>query len=86
MPKKAKGTKLLISDAARQAIQSCGMSRYELSKLTGVDQAALSRFMSGERGLAVASLDLLAPVLGLQLVVNKKTKPARTGGSNRKEK
>jgi len=61
-----------LSDEIRRAIQSSGLSRYEIAKRSGVQQSALSRFVRGE-GLSTASLDRLAPVLGLHLVVD----PAR---------
>lgn len=59
-----------ISGAIRRAIEKSGMSRYEICKATGIDKAGMSRFMSGERGLTTASLDKLAPLLGLRIVVD----------------
>lgn len=44
-----------------------GISRYQLSKETGVDQATLSRFLSGETGLSSESLDALAEYFGWKL-------------------
>ncbi len=63
-----------ISDAVRRAIEQSGLTRYEVSKVSGVQQASLSRFMTGERGLTTSTLDELAPVLGLRLVVDSKLK------------
>jgi transcriptional regulator with XRE-family HTH domain len=63
-----------ISDAVRQAIHRSGLSRYEISKMSGVQQASLSRFMTGERGLTTATLDELAPILGLRLIFEPTTK------------
>ena len=56
-----------LSDQLRQAIQDCGESRYALSKRTGIDQSTLTRFMSGERGLRLDVVDILAEALGLEL-------------------
>ena len=38
------------------------MTRYELAKLSGVSQAALSRFCAAERGMTTDSVDRLAAV------------------------
>jgi transcriptional regulator with XRE-family HTH domain len=70
-----------ITDQLRQAILNCGMSRYELSKRTGVDQAALSRFMHGQCGLLTTTLDRLCPVLGLELVPAKQARRNTHGKS-----
>jgi hypothetical protein len=43
----------------------------------GIDQAAMSRFMAGKAGLTTASVDALADVLGLDVVVAGK--PRRAG-------
>ena len=56
-----------LSEQLRQAIRDCGESRYALSKRTGIDQSTLTRFMSGERGLRLDVVDVLADVLGLEL-------------------
>jgi hypothetical protein len=56
-----------LSEQLRQAIRECGESRYALSKRTGIDQSTLTRFMSGERGLRLDVVDVLADVLGLEL-------------------
>jgi transcriptional regulator with XRE-family HTH domain len=66
-----------ITDAARHAIEQSGLTRYELSKLSGVSQAQLSLFMSGKRGLTTTTLDRLSPILGLALIV----KPMKRKGS-----
>lgn len=63
-----------VSDALRRIIKECGMSRYEIAQRSGVEQAALSRFVSGERGLWTITLDRLFPVLGLKIVTTKSTK------------
>ena len=40
-----------LSQQLREAITKSGMSRYEISKQTGVSQAALSKFILGHRGI-----------------------------------
>lgn len=60
-----------MSDQVRQAIETCGMSRYRISKETGIDESTLSRFMSGERGLTMKALDILAEFLELNITTGK---------------
>jgi len=57
-----------FSDEVRTAIESCGMSRYRISRETGIDAAILCRFVHGQVGLSMASLDKLAPCIGLHVV------------------
>ena len=61
-----------MSEQLRQAINTSQISRYRISKETGVSQAALSRFMSGERSLTLDTVDVLADFLGLELVSKRK--------------
>jgi transcriptional regulator with XRE-family HTH domain len=56
-----------ISEQLRQAIRDCGESRYALSKRTGIDQSTLTRFMSGERGLRLDVVDILAEAFDFEL-------------------
>jgi transcriptional regulator with XRE-family HTH domain len=62
MPKKTS-----ISDQVRKAINAAGVTRYRIAQDTGVDEATLSRFVNGERGLSLPVLDKLADYLGLEL-------------------
>ncbi|MFC1739707.1 helix-turn-helix domain-containing protein [Planctomycetota bacterium] len=55
-----------------RAIRQAGISRYELSRKSGVDQAQLSYFMSGQRSLTLRSAEKIAGVLGLELKPKKK--------------
>ena len=57
-----------ISEQIRRLIESSGMSRYEISMRTGIEQSALSRFMSGKRGLTTATLDRLGELFDLDVV------------------
>ena len=56
-----------ISEQLKRAILASGKTRYVIAQESGVSQAALSRFMSGERGLTLASVDAIAVVLKLEL-------------------
>jgi transcriptional regulator with XRE-family HTH domain len=57
----------LISNQLRRLVDGSGISRYRLSKLMEVEASALSRFMSGERGLSMKALDKLGTVLDLEI-------------------
>ena len=56
-----------ITDELREAIRSSGLSCYRIWQESGVNKAALSRFMSGQRGLLLESVDRIAAVLGLHI-------------------
>lgn len=70
-----------FSQQLRVAIEGCGSTRYTLCRSVGISQSALSRFMSGERGLNLSTLDKLAETLGLEIVVavSKVPRPSPKG-------
>ena len=55
-----------LSDEIRQAIETCGKTRYRIAKQTGVDAATLCRFVQGQQGLSMDSLDRIAAYIGLR--------------------
>ncbi len=57
-----------LSDQLRRIIEDTPMTRYRIGKLTGIDQAVLSKFVRGERGLSTDSWDRLGELLKLRLV------------------
>ena len=61
-----------LSEQIRDAVESCGQTRYAIAKATGIHQATLSRFISGERGLPMTTLDKLADYLNLNLQAAKR--------------
>jgi plasmid maintenance system antidote protein VapI len=67
-----------ISEQLRAAIDASGMTRYAVAKAIDLDQSVMSRFMSGQRGLAIETIDRLGTLLDLQLV--KKPKGAARKG------
>jgi transcriptional regulator with XRE-family HTH domain len=67
----AKDKQVRFSDQLRGLIESSGKSRYAISKETGIDEATLSRFMSGKGGLSIEGLDALAANLGLTITRTK---------------
>ena len=56
-----------LSQQIREAIAHCGMSRYAISKRTGIDEGNLSKFMGNKGGLSIESIDLIADLLNLEL-------------------
>ncbi len=67
-----------LSDQVRRAVDESGLSRYAICKALGMDQAIMSRFMTGKGGLSMAKLDALADLLGLRIVADRpKTRKAR---------
>jgi transcriptional regulator with XRE-family HTH domain len=60
--------------AIKQAVleaEGRGITRYRIAKETGVSQAALSRLMSGERGVSVETAERLAGFLGLTIRIER---------------
>lgn len=65
MAKKPK--QIRVNDQLRKLIRESGVSCYAIAKATGVSNAALSRFLSGERGLSHRALDTLGEYFGWQV-------------------
>ena len=57
----------------RKQIDTCGKSRYRISKDTGIDKAALCRIMQGGSCKAETA-DILLKYFGIELVAKKKKK------------
>jgi hypothetical protein len=64
-----------LSDQIRDAVDNSGVTHYRLCAESGVQQSTLSRFMRGG-GMSLDTLDRLADVLGLVVVVKR---PKRKG-------
>ena len=56
-----------LSQALRDALRTSDKSMYQIAKDAGVSQIVLSRFVSGERDIRMATADKLAATLGLTL-------------------
>ncbi len=61
-------TRQRFSDQIRELVKSSGYTRAEIHRETKIDEATLSRFMNGERGLPMKTLDKLASFLRLEVV------------------
>jgi predicted transcriptional regulator len=60
-----------LSDQLRRLIEESPMTRYEISKRTGIAQSTLCKLVQGERGISTDSWDLLGECLSLRLVVDE---------------
>jgi predicted transcriptional regulator len=69
MAKKLK--RLKVTDQLRRLIRESGVTCYVIAQQTGVSNAALSRFLSGERGLSSKALDTLGEYFGWEVVVRQ---------------
>lgn len=69
----------MIEETLKKCIEKSGLSRYQISISTGVEQSALSRFMSGERTINLQTAEKLMKFFDLQ-VTKKKRKPRKSGG------
>ena len=61
-----------FSEQLRQAIENSGLTRYQISKETGIHQSILGRFVHGEMGLAMETIDRLCEFLGLSISQQRK--------------
>ena len=66
-----------LSEQLREAILSSGVSRYEISKQTGVSQAALSKFILGHRGISTKAMDAVGIFLGLTITGRPKHRASK---------
>jgi transcriptional regulator with XRE-family HTH domain len=58
-----------LSEQIRHAIETCGKTRYQIAKETGVDAATLCRFVKGRHGLSLDTLDRVAECIGMEIIV-----------------
>jgi len=67
---------VMIIEEIRRQIKKCKKSRYQISKDTGIDEAALCRIMQGG-SCKVETADILFKYFGLGLVEKKRKGKAR---------
>jgi transcriptional regulator with XRE-family HTH domain len=58
-----------LSEALKQAIRDSERSEDEIAEQAGLSPIVISRFLSGERDIRMATADKLAGALGLKLGV-----------------
>ena len=61
------GKRKTMTDEVRRAIEEAGMTRYRICKDAGISEAAMSRFMRGQSGFTLRTLDRLAAFLDLHV-------------------
>jgi DNA transposition AAA+ family ATPase len=66
-----------MTDQLRQAIDDCGLTRYEIAKQTGIDESALAKFYNGHRGLSMEALNSIGEFLELKIILGRK--PGKKG-------
>ena len=69
-----------LSERLRRAVRESGMTRYAISRRTGIPGSTLSRFVVGGRGLSMHNVDLLIADLGLELVPRSRRQRTKKGG------
>ena len=62
-----------LSEKLRNEIKTCGKSRYRIAKETGIDPAALCRFLQGDC-LKTKTVDILIEYFCLELTKKAGTK------------
>ena len=70
MPRKPKP----LADQLRAAIAAAekqGVTRYQISKDSGVAASALSRLVSGERSVSIESAEAIAQAIGYQVRLDR---------------
>jgi transcriptional regulator with XRE-family HTH domain len=72
-----------ITDQLRRIIDTCGLTRYRIAKETGISESALSRLLSGERGVSAKALDKLGALLDLELVMHGPTTTKVAAGKSK---
>ena len=63
-----------LAGQLRRAIAKSGMTRFKLSRLSGVGYSPLYKFVAGEGDLTLASASKICAVLGLTLALAGKKK------------
>ena len=66
-----------LTEQLRKAIDDSGLTRYRISKETGVSESTLSQFYNGNRGLSMEALNALGDCL--QLTIHLGRKPEKKG-------
>ncbi len=56
-----------LSATLKQAIRESAKTEYQIAQEAGISQIVISRFLSGERDIRMATADKLVEVLGLKL-------------------
>ena len=66
-----------LTDELRRIVAGCDKTLGQISRETGIDKTALSRFVNGERGVSCAVMDKLGEYLRVRIVADNP--PAKKG-------
>lgn len=80
------GKRKRFSDQLRREVEKSELTRYAISKRTGIAQSILSRFMNQGAGLSMDSIDKLCDCLGLGIVTEHEGEPKRKRTPKKKGK
>ena len=69
-----------VTERLRRAIHESDLTRYAISKATGIPESTLSRFVAKGAGLSTRNVDRLCDELGLKLVAEKPQKRKKARG------
>jgi len=64
-----------LSEQIREIVKKSTVSSYAIAKQIGVSETLLGRFLSGERGLSLSTLDKLAEMFGIVAEVRTQSLP-----------
>ena len=63
----------MITELIQNAIRSSGVSRYAISKATGIGQDHLCHFLKGESSMSLATVDKVLDALGLEVSIKPRS-------------
>ncbi len=63
-----------LGEQLRRAIKDSGLTPYRIAADAGVDRAAMTRFVNGDRGLTLDTASRITEYLGLELRPARKRK------------
>ena len=66
-----------LSDQLREAVSNAGVTRYRMAQDLDITEGQLSRFVHGDCGLSIRSIDMLGEYLGLRIVAEGQEKKAK---------
>ena len=66
-----------LENTLRDALKNSGLSTYKLEDLTGVPQAVIYRFISGQRSITLPTASRIAEAMGLELTPKKRQKKVK---------
>jgi transcriptional regulator with XRE-family HTH domain len=69
----------MIRERLQEAIRGTGLTQREVSRVTGIDEGLISRFVRGQREMSFKTIDQLLDALGLEIVIRPRRPPRKDG-------